>query len=149
MLLGGGWLGDVTLWAGSRGKELHKLGRKRPLWAGEEEEETMVSAVVTALSCHEGWVINSSADRVRHDQIRYIPYVSEVCRKKAKPSQTVYDLVEREVNDVAFLYSKENKGHAMIKRQLMAGCIIWEAIRSGRDCGKHALYNWAATKHTC
>ena len=38
-----------------KGRErLHKLGRKRPLWAGEEEEETMVSAVVTALSCHEG-----------------------------------------------------------------------------------------------
>lgn len=75
--------------------------------------------------------------------------MSEVCWKKAKPSQTVYDLVEREVNDVAFLYSKENKCHTMIKRQLVAGCIIWEAIRSGKDCGKHALYNWAATKHMC
>ena len=49
--------------------------------------------------------------------------MSEMCQKNIKPSQMVCDLVERQVNNVAFLYSKENKCHAMIKRQLMAGCI--------------------------
>lgn len=37
-----------------RRERLQKLGRQKPLWAGEEEKETMVSAVVTALPCHEG-----------------------------------------------------------------------------------------------